>query len=137
MLPGNVFWVYSKYINSFQENTSVLVHGSDGTDTTLAVTSLTQIILNPDCRSIRGFEALIEREWLQGGYPFGTRHFKSCYAYTASSARNNPKKTYAPTFLLFMDCVFQLFTQFPCSFEFTEAFLVSLVQHSYASQFGN
>ncbi|CAL8144055.1 unnamed protein product [Orchesella dallaii] len=118
-----------------QENTSVLVHGSDGTDTTLAVTALTQIILNPDCRSIRGFEALIEREFLQGGYPFGTRHFKSCYAYANSSARN-PKKTYAPTFLLFVDCVWQLFTQFPCSFEFTENFLITLVQHSYASQFG-
>jgi len=30
----------------------------------------------------------------------------------------------------------QLFTQFPCSFEFTETFLITLVQHSYASQFG-
>ncbi len=34
----------------------MLIHGGDGVDLTLAVTSLTQIILNPDCRSIRGFE---------------------------------------------------------------------------------
>jgi myotubularin-related protein 9 len=118
-----------------QENLSVLAHGSDGTDTTLAVTSITQVILNPDCRSIRGFEALIEREWLQGGYPFGSRHFKSAYAHTASSVKN-PKKKYAPTFLLFMDCVWQLFYQFPCSFEFTENFLITILEHSYASQFG-
>lgn len=39
-----------------QEGSSVLIHGGDGVDLTLAVTSLTQIILNPDCRSIRGFE---------------------------------------------------------------------------------
>jgi hypothetical protein len=54
----------------FQERANVVVHGSEGTDITLCVTSLAQIILNPDCRTVRGFEALIEREWLQAGHPF-------------------------------------------------------------------
>lgn len=35
-----------------------------------------------------------------------------------------------------MDSVFQLLTQWPCSFEFTESFLITIIQHSYASQFG-
>lgn len=48
-----------------REGASVLVHGTEGTDSTLQVTSLAQIILDPACRTIRGFEALIEREWLQ------------------------------------------------------------------------
>ena len=48
-----------------QDKASVVVHGSDGRDLTLCVTSLAQVILNPDCRTVRGFEALIEREWLQ------------------------------------------------------------------------
>ena len=48
-----------------KDKASVLVHGSDGKDITLCVTSLAQVILNPDCRTVRGFEALIEREWLQ------------------------------------------------------------------------
>lgn len=48
-----------------QDKSSVVVHGSDGRDLTLCVTSLAQVILNPDCRTVRGFEALIEREWLQ------------------------------------------------------------------------
>ena len=48
-----------------KDKASVLVHGSDGRDITLCVTSLAQVILNPDCRTVRGFEALIEREWLQ------------------------------------------------------------------------
>lgn len=43
----------------------MLVHGTEGTDSTLQVTSLAQIILDPECRTIRGFETLIEREWLQ------------------------------------------------------------------------
>ena len=38
----------------WQEVTSVLVHGSDGMDSTLQVSSLAQLILNPDCRTIRG-----------------------------------------------------------------------------------
>lgn len=33
---------------------SVLVHGSDGWDTSLLVTSLTQILLDPNCRTITG-----------------------------------------------------------------------------------
>ena len=43
------------------------MHGSDGRDLTLCVTSIAQVILNPDCRTVSGFEALIEREWLQVG----------------------------------------------------------------------
>lgn len=33
---------------------TVLVHGASGTDTTLQVTSMVQLILDPDCRTIRG-----------------------------------------------------------------------------------
>lgn len=61
----------------FREGASVLVHGTEGTDSTLQVTSLAQIILDPTCRTIRGFQGLVEREWLQvrplsifGWYPW-------------------------------------------------------------------
>lgn len=37
-----------------QEGASVLVHDTEGLDSTLQVTSLAQIILNPDCRTVRG-----------------------------------------------------------------------------------
>ena len=33
---------------------SVLIHGGEGTDATLQVTSLAQLILHPDCRTVRG-----------------------------------------------------------------------------------
>lgn len=77
-------------------------------------------------------EALVEREWLQAGYPFTTRHQKGAYALTA----NGRTKHNAPTFLLFLDCVSQIHYQFPCSFEFTTGFLICLFEHSYASQYG-
>ncbi|KAL1491127.1 hypothetical protein ABEB36_011769 [Hypothenemus hampei] len=53
-----------------KDGASVLVHGTSGMDATLVVTSLAQMILNPDCRTARGLQALIEREWLQAGHPF-------------------------------------------------------------------
>lgn len=37
-----------------KDGASVLVHGSGGQDATLIVTSLAQVILNPDCRTVRG-----------------------------------------------------------------------------------
>ncbi|XP_077076369.1 myotubularin-related protein 9 isoform X1 [Siphateles boraxobius] len=112
-----------------REGASVLVHGTEGTDSTLQVTSLAQIILDPACRTIRGFEALIEREWLQAGHPFRQR--------CAQSAHSNGKpRSEAPVFLLFLDCVWQILRQFPCSFQFNENFLIMLFEHTYASQFG-
>lgn len=108
---------------------SVIVHGSEGTSTTLLVTSLTQIILDPDCRTVRGFEALLEREWIQAGHPFADHCVKSCFA--VSKQRQE-----SPVFLLFLDCVWQIWQQFSCSFEFNEDFLIVLFKHAYASQFG-
>lgn len=114
-----------------QEGAPVLVHGGQGLDSTLIVTSLVQIILNPDSRTVRGLMALIDREWIQGGHPFGTRHAQSCYTPT-----QNRNKTSGATFVLFLDCVFQLYQQFPLSFEFDQQLLIILFEHSYFSQYG-
>lgn len=113
------------------EGVPVVVHGGKGMDTPLIVTSVAQIILNPDCRTIKGLQALIEREWLQAGYPFSTRHKHSCY-----TPPNQRQKSSSATFLLFLDCVYQLFHQFPCSFEFDSRYLVMLFEHAYSSQYG-
>uniref|UniRef100_S4R5T5 Myotubularin related protein 9 n=1 Tax=Petromyzon marinus TaxID=7757 RepID=S4R5T5_PETMA len=112
-----------------REGASVLVHGSDGTDSTLQVSALAQVILDQDCRTLRGFQALVEREWLQAGHPFQERCSRSAFA-------NVKPRQEAPSFLLFLDCCQQIQRQFPCSFEFGERFLVLLFEHAYASQFG-
>lgn len=44
---------------------SVLVHGSEGTDSTLLISTLAQLIMDPCCRTLEGFLALLEREWVQ------------------------------------------------------------------------
>ena len=47
------------------------------------------------------FEALVEREWLQAGHPFSERCAKSAFATTKHRQE-------APTFLLFLDAVWQV-----------------------------
>ncbi|XP_018013958.1 myotubularin-related protein 9 [Hyalella azteca] len=114
-----------------QEGASVLVHDTVGVDAALQVSALAQVILNQDCRTVRGFEALIEREWVQAGHPFSSRHSRSCYSPPTHRHRHN-----SPSFLLFLDAVHQIHEQFACSFEFNQDFLVLLFEHSYSSQFG-
>lgn len=117
-----------------QEGSPVLVNGGlAGRDTPLLVTSLAQIILSPDCRTVRGLQALIEREWIQGGFPFTTRHRRSAYG---SGGQQRDADADGSTFVLFLDCVHQLHRQFPCSFEFDVELLVVLFEHSFASQYG-
>ncbi|CAJ0566552.1 unnamed protein product, partial [Mesorhabditis spiculigera] len=110
----------------------VVVHGGEGVDSTLFVTALAQILLDPDARTIRGFESVIEREWISGGHPFGLRNAHSAFA---EGAITGPYES--PVFLAFLDCVWQMCAQFPHSFEFTENFLLDLFEHSYASEFGS
>ena len=53
------------------------------------------------CFILPSFEALVEREWLQGGHPFGDRCVKSAFA----MSKNHQE---SPVFLLFLDCVWQV-----------------------------
>ncbi|KAM3726949.1 Myotubularin-related protein [Dirofilaria immitis] len=110
----------------------VVVHGAEGTDSTLLVTSLAQLLLDSDSRTIRGFESLIEREWICAGHPFSYRCAHSAFA---TGGITGPYES--PMFLCFLDCVWQVYQQFPCSFEFTEEFLIFLFEHAYASEFGS
>ncbi|XP_006196989.2 myotubularin-related protein 9-like isoform X1 [Vicugna pacos] len=112
-----------------REGACILVHGAEGTDSTLLVTSLAQLILDPSSRTMAGFQELVEREWIQAGHPFQLRCAHSAFSHA------HPKHE-APTFLLFLDCVWQLGRQFPLSLEFGEGMLLALFDHAYASPFG-
>lgn len=109
----------------------VVIHGGEGVDTTLIVVSMAQIILDPDARTIRGFQSLIEREWIMGGHPFALRNAHCAYA---EGSITGPQE--GPVFLCFLDCMYQIMSQYPHSFEFGEELLIFLFEHAYASEFG-
>ncbi|KAJ8297455.1 hypothetical protein KUTeg_023986 [Tegillarca granosa] len=52
--------------------TSVLVHCSDGWDRSAQLTCLSMMMLDPYFRTIKGFEVLIEKEWLSFGHKFAS-----------------------------------------------------------------
>uniref|UniRef100_A0A8C6Q2A1 phosphatidylinositol-3,5-bisphosphate 3-phosphatase n=1 Tax=Nothobranchius furzeri TaxID=105023 RepID=A0A8C6Q2A1_NOTFU len=106
----------------------VLVHCSDGWDRTPQIVALSKLLLDPYYRTIEGFQVLVETDWLDFGHKFADR----C-GHGENSEDLNER---CPVFLQWLDCVHQLQRQFPCSFEFNEAFLVKLVQHTYSCLFG-
>eukprot|EP01101_Sappina_pedata_P001024 TRINITY_DN11144_c0_g1_i1.p1 TRINITY_DN11144_c0_g1~~TRINITY_DN11144_c0_g1_i1.p1 ORF type:complete len:704 (-),score=108.75 TRINITY_DN11144_c0_g1_i1:100-2211(-) len=107
-----------------------LVHCSDGWDRTSQVCALAQIMIDPYYRSLQGFQALIEKEWLGFGHKF-----------TSRCSHGNPQfwsnNECAPIFLQWVDCVHQLQHQFPTAFEFNELFLFKLVEKVYSCEFGD
>ncbi|KAI5724300.1 hypothetical protein M8J77_000885 [Diaphorina citri] len=107
------------------ESRSVLVHCSDGWDRTPQLVSLAEILLDPYYRTVKGFQVLVEREWLEFGHKFDDR-----------CGRNDKSSERSPVFLQWLDCVYQLLTQFPTEFQFNSMFLVKLAQHTYANLFG-
>lgn len=108
--------------------TSVVVHCSDGWDRTGQLTSLAMLMLDGYYRTIRGFEVLLEKEWLSFGHRFQTR--------IGHGDKNHTDADRSPVFIQFIDCVWQLTRQFPAAFEFNEYFLVTILDHLYSCLFG-
>ncbi|KAM7376498.1 hypothetical protein PAMP_006226 [Pampus punctatissimus] len=108
---------------------SVLVHGSEGIDSTLLISTLAQLIMDPSCRTLEGFLVLLEREWVQAGHPFQQRCAHSAHSHARLQQES-------PVFLLLLDCVWQVWRQFPLALGFSEALLLKLATEAYASDYG-
>ncbi|KAL0867551.1 hypothetical protein ABMA27_008321 [Loxostege sticticalis] len=105
-----------------------LVHCSDGWDRTPQIVAAAQLLLDPHYRTLEGFRVLIEREWLDFGHKFADR----CGHQFAAEEPNER----SPIFLQWLDVVHQLMVQYPCSFEFNEAYLIKLATHVHSCMFG-
>ncbi|XP_007949157.1 myotubularin-related protein 11 [Orycteropus afer afer] len=93
---------------------SVVLQEHGDRDLNGLLSSLVQLLLAPEARTLLGFQSLVQREWVAAGHPFLTRLW--------GTGANEE----APVFLLFIDCVWQLLQQFPAEFEFSEFFLLAL-----------
>eukprot|EP00911_Craspedida_sp_UC1_P002155 UC1_evm3s1656 len=113
---------------------SVLVHCSDGWDRTPQVCSLAQLMLDPRTRTRRGFCQLVAKDWLAFGHKFADR----C-GFTRPAKGSDREAS--PTFVQFLDCVWQLMRLYPQEFEFNEDFLLALhralIAQKYGTFFGN
>ncbi|XP_021924454.1 myotubularin-related protein 8 isoform X7 [Zootermopsis nevadensis] len=117
-------WFIGQAVN--ERGISVVVHCSDGWDRTAQVCSLASLFLDPYYRTIQGFQALIEKDWLAFGHKFSER---------CGHVAGDPKEV-SPVFTQFIDCTWQLAQQFPGTFQFNERFLLTLHDHVQSCQFG-
>uniref|UniRef100_A0A6A7G540 Myotubularin-related protein 2 n=1 Tax=Hirondellea gigas TaxID=1518452 RepID=A0A6A7G540_9CRUS len=107
---------------------SIVSHCSDGWDRTTQLCALTELCLDPYYRSRDGFIVLIEKEWLSYGHQFQLR--------TGHGDKNYTALQRSPIFHQFIESVWNLTEQFPTSFEFTSAMLVTILDHLYSCRFG-
>jgi len=106
--------------------TSVVVHCSDGWDRTSKTCAVAQLLLDPFYRTIQGFQALIEKDWLNFGHKFTDR----CGFLAGDS------KEISPIFTMFIDATWQLMAQFPQAFQFNPKYLLAIHDHVYSCQYG-
>ena len=83
---------------------------------------MAQILLDPYCRTLAGFQVLIEKEFCAFGHMFRQR----CNSETSERS---------PTFLQFLDAVHQVAAQYPTRFEFSDTFLLLLADACHAGIF--
>ncbi|KAL1542334.1 Carrier protein, mitochondrial, variant 2 [Salvia divinorum] len=143
------------------ESATVLVHCSDGWDRTSQLVSLASLLLDPYYRTFKGFQALVEKDWLAFGHPFSDRlglptvsgsesipeftRQASTGSLTSSPSRQSSPQTNSshaqnncsPIFLQWIDCISQLLRMYPFAFEFSSVFLVDLLDCVLSCRFGN
>ncbi|XP_012584919.1 PREDICTED: myotubularin-related protein 2, partial [Condylura cristata] len=82
---------------------SAVVHCSDGWDRTAQLTALAMLMLDGHYRTVRGFQVLVEKEWLSFGHRFQLR--------LGHGDKNHADADRSPVFLQFVDCVWQMTRQ--------------------------
>lgn len=108
------------------QQTSVLVHCSDGWDRTGQLCALSQLMLDAHYRTMVGFIQIVEKEWILTGHKFQDR--------VGPGKCENEEQS--PIFLQFLDCVWQLWRQHPTYFEFNTKFLEEIADATYSGRYG-
>lgn len=153
LLDGALIIVKNVHVNS----SHVLIHCSDGWDRTAQLSTLAQLCLDPYYRTYRGFQVLVEKDWVSFGHRFLDRcgHLSSEKFFLTPSSDGSSEgaqtffasvqnkfaspshlKETSPVFHQLLECVRQIQRQFPTRFEFNERYLERLHYHLYSCQFG-
>ncbi|XP_051901572.1 myotubularin-related protein 11-like [Pristis pectinata] len=100
----------------WNQRLTVTLQESDDRDLSCLVASLVQLILDPQSRTLPGFQSLVQKEWVSAGHRFSDRF----------NLLRTTEREESPVFLLFLDCVWQLLGHHPFSFEFTDTYLLAI-----------
>ena len=106
----------------------VLIYCNEGFDYTCLLCSISQILLDPYYRTLKGFAVLIEKDWVSFGFPFSIRN--GCVN------DNLKRKERSPIFIQFLFVIYQFIFQFQNLFEYNEEFLLFLSEEIYTNKFG-
>lgn len=106
---------------------TVVLQEVDDRDMGCMVSSLAQVMSDPHCRTRRGFQGLVQKEWVVAGHRF----------YSRFNYHRHSDKEEAPVFLLFLDCVWQLWSQFPWRFQLSGDFLLALHDSAHLPLFSS
>eukprot|EP01069_Polyplicarium_translucidae_P005503 Polyplicarium_translucidae@DN2799_c0_g1_i2.p1 len=134
-----------------RQGAAVVIHCSDGWDRTAQLTSLAMLMCDPFYRTLNGFIALIEKEFLFSGHKFHTRqgHPGQIPAATTAFPSFSPKSQVgvfddakddesqrSPIFNQWLNCVYQIMLQHPTHFEYTQAVLIVIAEAAAAAYYG-
>ncbi|KAH7103995.1 phosphotyrosine protein [Auriculariales sp. MPI-PUGE-AT-0066] len=154
---ANVLEGTAMIVNNVHVNAShVLIHCSDGWDRTSQLAALAQLCLDPYYRTYKGFQVLVEKDWLSFGHRFLDRcgHLSSdkLFISAPSADADGPQaflasvqnrfggpahlKETSPVFHQFLECIRILQHQFPKRFEYNSRMLERVHHHLYSCQFG-
>eukprot|EP00658_Telonema_sp_P-2_P067785 TRINITY_DN5671_c0_g1_i4.p1 TRINITY_DN5671_c0_g1~~TRINITY_DN5671_c0_g1_i4.p1 ORF type:complete len:663 (-),score=146.19 TRINITY_DN5671_c0_g1_i4:342-2330(-) len=117
------------------EQSSVLVHCSDGWDRTPQLTALAMLMADPHYRTVEGQIGLIEQQWTGYGHRFSTRVGNACSESAALGIKFKPDQI-SPVFLQYIECIWQLMMQNPTAFEFNAYFLVTVLERLTNGRYG-
>jgi myotubularin-related protein 1/2 len=107
---------------------NVLVHCTDGWDRTAQLCALAQLLLDGRYRTIRGFQVLIEKDWLSFGHMFGRR-----MGHHSKDFKDDQR---SPIFIQFLDLVRMIHVQMPAMFEFNTHLLAFIAHEVYTCKYG-
>ena len=120
-----VFRFFKCFCIKLNSNITFINVLGNGQDLNCAISSLTQLMLDPYFRTKFGFQSLIQKDWVAIGHPFVNRlgHILS------------KDIEQSPIFLLFLDCVWQLIQQYPTAFQFSETYVTTIWDSAHISLF--
>ncbi|ESO01140.1 hypothetical protein HELRODRAFT_175169 [Helobdella robusta] len=98
---------------------SVVLKEYTSNDLSPLISSLVQLMLDEECRTISGFQGVVKKEWIAMGFKFVSRSSSKYFSYS-----NNCQQS--PIFVLFLDCVHQMLSLRPSSFQFNDNYLLEV-----------